>query len=418
MTSDSTLLQLYEAIPYPGNRLLSDQPQSVNELLTANYTTAQYVRTGQYIETEAITCLNAGCGAGWETLVLAEANPGAESIVGIDVSPRSLQVAEQRLHYHGYTNAKFYQMDLLKLQSLGQHFDLISCTDVLHFMDDPVAALKVLKSVLKPNGILRANFHCYYARRSTLELQEIASILGMIEQPHAVAIQQFRALMNSLIPKVQRRLGWNTTVEDERLLNSYLLPKDQGFSMPQVMTFLAEAGMGVVSLVDQPIWTIDAAFTSIPEFVSQQWQTMNAVEQLHLTELIYPDTHRLIDFWAEHYGSSLKLPWSSDDWMTGSVQFNPVLLNANLNILRTLEATLQNHETLEISWLGSATGTLRITPDKLAWLTPLFRGPVAVTDLVGFIKQQAVNTDLSLEVDILPYLQALEDFLFILLRYD
>jgi len=85
-------------------------------------------------------------------LVLAEANPGAK-IIGIDLSEKSIKLAQQRVQYHGVENVEFHSILLEDLPKLGMEFDYINCDDVLYLLPDTVAGLQAMRSVLKPDGI-------------------------------------------------------------------------------------------------------------------------------------------------------------------------------------------------------------------------------------------------------------------------
>lgn len=87
--------------------------------------------------------LDAGCGSGWITLALAQANPDAK-IVCIDLSLNSLKVAEERLKFHGFDNIKYHQLAIKSVTELDYQFDYINCDNVLYFANNPVNTLKHL----------------------------------------------------------------------------------------------------------------------------------------------------------------------------------------------------------------------------------------------------------------------------------
>ncbi len=91
--------QQFDNTPYP--RIpLEQSPKDNSELLYLhNLVTAYYFRNRKVINTSGKVILDAGCGTGYKSLVLALANPGAK-IVGIDLSAESVKLAEQRLQYH------------------------------------------------------------------------------------------------------------------------------------------------------------------------------------------------------------------------------------------------------------------------------------------------------------------------------
>jgi len=51
-----------------------------------------YLRNQKVIKTKGKLVLDAGCGSGYTSLTLAEANPGAK-IVGVDISDKSVDIA-------------------------------------------------------------------------------------------------------------------------------------------------------------------------------------------------------------------------------------------------------------------------------------------------------------------------------------
>lgn len=88
----------FDEFPYPNVPI--EQTVTDNFALFANsLTTARYLRDRKVVLPEGKVILNAGCGSGWETLVVATANPGAR-YVGVDISPESIKMAEQRFKFH------------------------------------------------------------------------------------------------------------------------------------------------------------------------------------------------------------------------------------------------------------------------------------------------------------------------------
>ncbi|MDV3002119.1 MAG: hypothetical protein N5P05_003725 [Chroococcopsis gigantea SAG 12.99] len=107
--------------------------------------------------------LDAGCGSGFTSLCLAEANPEAK-IIGIDISEESLKLARERLKYHGFPNVEFHCLFLEELPTLGMEFDYINAHELLSILPDVPGALQCMKMVLKPEGIVRTNIHSYFQR--------------------------------------------------------------------------------------------------------------------------------------------------------------------------------------------------------------------------------------------------------------
>lgn len=97
--------------------------------------------------------LEAGCGIGAQTVILANNNPDAE-ITSIDISPESLEKARKNVEEKGIKNVKFLQADIFSLPFEDNSFDHIFVCFVLEHLQKPEEALKSLKKVLKPGGTI------------------------------------------------------------------------------------------------------------------------------------------------------------------------------------------------------------------------------------------------------------------------
>ncbi|AKB65927.1 class I SAM-dependent methyltransferase [Methanosarcina mazei] len=97
--------------------------------------------------------LEAGCGIGAQTVILAKNNPDAE-ITSIDISPESLEKARENTEKNGIKNVKFLQANIFSLPFEDSSFDHIFVCFVLEHLQSPEEALKSLKKVLKPGGTI------------------------------------------------------------------------------------------------------------------------------------------------------------------------------------------------------------------------------------------------------------------------
>ena len=99
------------------------------------------------------TVLEAGCGVGAQTVTLAANSPGAR-FTSIDVSDASVVAARGRVEAAGLTNVELRQADLFALPFAPASFDHAFVCFVLEHLADPVAALTVLREVVKPGGTI------------------------------------------------------------------------------------------------------------------------------------------------------------------------------------------------------------------------------------------------------------------------
>ncbi|HEY9702996.1 MAG TPA: class I SAM-dependent methyltransferase [Allocoleopsis sp.] len=336
------LRQQYESFPYYGNEPIEQSPQhEYLSLYHHNLITAYYHRYKKVINTDEKLILDAGCGSGYKSLMLALANPGAK-IIGIDLSENSLQLAEQRLKYHGFTHAEFYQLSIEELPSLGLKFDYINCDEVLYLIPDTLAGLTAMKSVLKPEGIIRANLHSSMQRVFYFRMQEIAKMIGLFAQaPGAKETRLLTEMMESLKDDIFiKAQTWNIKEESQRtpgwMVLNHLMQGDKGHTIPEVFTLLNNAGLEFISMVNHRQWQLTNVFKNsqeIPEFLRLSILEMSEPEQLHLLELFHP-VHRLLDFWCglpptEKPDFKLR-EWSLELWQNKQIHLHPQLKTPTL----------------------------------------------------------------------------------------
>jgi ubiquinone/menaquinone biosynthesis C-methylase UbiE len=95
-------------------------------------------------------CLDAGCGGGRGSILMAEA--GASEVVGVDLSPTNVDSSTKRAAQKGLSNVRFQRESLASLPFPDESFDIVWCNGVLHHTADPDQGLKEITRVLKPGG--------------------------------------------------------------------------------------------------------------------------------------------------------------------------------------------------------------------------------------------------------------------------
>ncbi|HLY14557.1 MAG TPA: methyltransferase domain-containing protein, partial [Candidatus Limnocylindrales bacterium] len=100
------------------------------------------------------TVLDAGCGSGRVTELLAEALPRGH-VIALDGSPAMLDEARARLARFG-SRIEFVQADLREILPLKAPVDAILSTATFHWLPDHDALFRNLAAVLRPGGRLVA----------------------------------------------------------------------------------------------------------------------------------------------------------------------------------------------------------------------------------------------------------------------
>lgn len=97
--------------------------------------------------------LDVGCGPGTITVDLATHVPGGR-VLGVDTSPDVLAKAADLAVAQGVENVELEQADVMALPYSDSSFDVVHAHQVLQHLADPVAAVREMRRVLRPGGLL------------------------------------------------------------------------------------------------------------------------------------------------------------------------------------------------------------------------------------------------------------------------
>jgi SAM-dependent methyltransferase len=232
----------YEANPYPRWRTLpAPQPVSI----------AAHLAALGAPQSEPLTVLIAGCGTGFEPIDMARMDPSL-AITALDLSAASLAYAQRMATKLGVTNVRFVQGDILDAGALGQQFNLINSTGVLHHMERPEDGLSALTEALAPGGVLRLALYSERARAWVAEAHRAIAEHGW--DASADGIRAFRAHILSL-PADQplarlRESDDFYTLSGCRDLCFHV--REHWYRLPAVGAMLADAGLELLALDAPP----------------------------------------------------------------------------------------------------------------------------------------------------------------------
>jgi ubiquinone/menaquinone biosynthesis C-methylase UbiE len=109
-----------------------------------------------------MTLLDIGCGAGTITADLAAlVAPGR--VTAADASPEALTQARETIRGRGLTNVVVAAADLHALPYPDASFDVVHAHQVLQHVADPVRALREMRRVCRPSGLVAARDSDYQA---------------------------------------------------------------------------------------------------------------------------------------------------------------------------------------------------------------------------------------------------------------
>jgi SAM-dependent methyltransferase len=384
--------QQFDHAPYPRVPLDQSPKDDPNSLFKHSLITAYYRREGRVIDPQDRLILDAGCGSGYKCLMLAEANPGAK-IVGMDLSEKSVELTRQRLAYHGFDQVECYAGLIEELPQLGIQFDYINCDEVLYLLPNPLAGLQAMRSVLKPDGLLRVNLHSAYQRRRYYQAQDLFRMLGLMEgNPEELEVGLVHETMNALQDHVVlKTTTWHPIYDQqpEGVLVDHLLLGDKGYTIPDLFGLLKSADLELISMVNWLHWDLRDLFQN-PHALPEPWDQLvpncSIEDQLYFYELLNP-VHRLLDAWCG-VATEAEPPdsrpdrtvqnWALSDWQRATLHLHPQLRTERVR--QALLAACQASQPFEISrHLSQVSPTpVVLSSSQALSLLPLWDGPHSI----------------------------------------
>lgn len=111
----------------------------------------EFLRKNMPEADKPLKALDAGCGAGFFSLLLSEL--GCE-VTAVDFSEDMLRQAEKNVRDKGYSGVSFMHMDLQAMDFPDETFDFIVTRNVTWVLFDAPRAYEEMMRVLRPGGVL------------------------------------------------------------------------------------------------------------------------------------------------------------------------------------------------------------------------------------------------------------------------
>ena len=186
--------------------------------------------------------LVAGCGTS-QAAIHALREPDAR-VTAIDISETSLRYTRDLQQKYRLRNLDLHRLAIEQVGELGQMFDQIVCTGVLHHLPDPDTGLRALRSVLAPNGAMHLMVYAAYGRAGIYMMQEYCRLLGV-----GASEAELRDLGTTIgvlssdhpIAGVARRA--KDFRNPDALADALLHPQDRAYTVPQLYAWLERCGL-------------------------------------------------------------------------------------------------------------------------------------------------------------------------------
>ncbi len=200
--------------------------------------------------------LIAGCGTS-QAAKYAVRYPRAR-VVGIDVSATSIDHTQSLVRQYQLSNVELHRLRVEDVEELGESFDHIVCTGVLHHLADPGVGLGALAKVLASGGAMQLMVYARWGRTGVYVIQEYCRRLGIT--PETVEIEDLVATLRELPPghPISHLLRSTPDFADpDALADALLNPRDRAYSVDEVLNLVESAGLQFVR------WTRQAPY--LPE---------------------------------------------------------------------------------------------------------------------------------------------------------
>ena len=200
--------------------------------------------------------LVAGGGTGDSVIFLAEQLKHTTAEVWyVDISQASMDIAKQRAKQRNLSNINWLHTSLLSLDENMGKFDYISCTGVLHHLDDPLLGLQTLKNLLNDNGAMGLMLYGEYGRTGVYQMQQLMRMINVNENNLANKVINTKKILANL-PETnwfthnEKFLVDHINGEDNGLVDLLLHEQDRAYSIVDVYQLLEQSALKFVEFSD------------------------------------------------------------------------------------------------------------------------------------------------------------------------
>jgi SAM-dependent methyltransferase len=186
--------------------------------------------------------LVAGCGTS-QAVRHALRRPAAR-VVGIDVSAESLEHARALAARHEVANLELHRIPIEQVDRLGERFDHVVCTGVLHHLADPALGLRALREVLAHGGAVTLMVYARYGRSGVYLFQDYCRRLGVGTSAGDLADLVATLREIPLGHPLSRLLRESRDfADDDALADALCNPRDRAYSVPELLELVDDAGL-------------------------------------------------------------------------------------------------------------------------------------------------------------------------------
>jgi SAM-dependent methyltransferase len=252
--------------------------------------------------------LVAGCGTS-QAVRHAVRRPEAR-VVGIDVSPASIGHTRALAARYDVANLELHHLAIEDVGTLGERFDHVVCTGVLHHLADPQHGLRALRDVLAPGGAVTLMVYARFGRIGVYLLQDYCRRLGIGTSPEALADLVATLREIPLAHPLSRLLRESRDFsDDDALADALCNPRDRAYSVPELYGLLDAAGLRFERWERQAPYLPDCGALG---------ETPHAAR---IAELAPAEQHAIVELFRGTITRHTAIAFDADDATSGTVEF-------------------------------------------------------------------------------------------------
>jgi 2-polyprenyl-3-methyl-5-hydroxy-6-metoxy-1,4-benzoquinol methylase len=186
--------------------------------------------------------LIAGCGAN-QAAVFAFTNRAAK-VVAIDVSQSALDHHQYLKDRHSLHNLELHLHPIEEVSALGQDFDLIVSTGVLHHMADPLTGMTALAGCLRRDGAMAVMLYAKYGRIGVELLESVFRDMGLCQDEASVQVVKDIIAVLPVDHPVRSYLKLARDLQtDGALVDTFLHGRQRSYTVGECIDLVASAGL-------------------------------------------------------------------------------------------------------------------------------------------------------------------------------
>jgi SAM-dependent methyltransferase len=228
------------------------------------------------------------------------------AVVYVDAGEQAIDIAQDHARMRGVCDdIEWIQAAPLNLPSIGlEPFDYVNCCGMLPTLAEPTAALKLFKSILKPDGALGLSFHGKYGRTGVSQLRDLMNLVNRDTDDPSDAVAMTRAVIDRLpatnwCKRAVDLFPLYDNLSDAEIHDLFLSQQHSEFSIRDVWELLDAAGLFLVEHTREQRALCEPQFAFPEGPLLKQIQKLPRRDQQAATELYWGAITRHT-FWASN----------------------------------------------------------------------------------------------------------------------